>query len=166
MGKAPRCSHALPRPRQMFYLTLICGGFMLFVSEAYPYIPNSYFSAWHKDAGYAVIFACLILYVLCCQVSPGIVRDDSVHELDVYAYDGVLYCRDKVCTTCGTAKLARSKHCRICNVCVSRFDHHCGWMNQCIGERNYVYFVSFLFTHALMLTYGAFALCVRPVPCG
>lgn len=68
----------------------------------------------------------------------------------------VLY-DERECTTCNIPKLARSKHCRVCDVCVSRFDHHCIWLNNCVGERNYRWFLSFLILHAVTLYYGAIA---------
>lgn len=41
-------------------------------------------------------------------------------------------------------RLARSKHCSLCRGCIARFDHHCAWLNQCVGEENYRYFIGFL----------------------
>ena len=34
-----------------------------------------------------------------------------------------------------------SKHCGQCNRWVYHFDHHCKWLNNCIGDRNYKYFI-------------------------
>jgi palmitoyltransferase len=44
----------------------------------------------------------------------------------------------------------------MCDMCVERFDHHCIWINQCVGLRNYKYFLAFLFLHAWLCTYGLF----------
>lgn len=45
-------------------------------------------------------------------------------------------------------------------MCVSKFDHHCIWyifhyfrIRQCVGQKNYKYFVSFLFLHAVWCCY-------------
>lgn len=44
----------------------------------------------------------------------------------------------------------RTKHCSVCNKCVHVFDHHCKWLNQCIGKRNYNWFVFSVLTAILM----------------
>jgi palmitoyltransferase ZDHHC4 len=36
---------------------------------------------------------------------------------------------------------------------VSKYDHHCVWIRQCVGEKNYKYFVSFLGLHAIWCLY-------------
>lgn len=50
----------------------------------------------------------------------------------------------------------RSKHCTVCNKCVSCFDHHCIWLNQCVGEKNYRWFLLFLFINSTFLLYGSY----------
>ena len=65
-----------------------------------------------------------------------------------------MFTENTECSTCKFEKPARSKHCAICNHCVEKFDHHCVWVNQCIGLRNYKYFLTFIFLHAWLCTYG------------
>merc|ERR1719198_2657578 len=50
------------------------------------------------------------------------------------------------CTYCRMVQPPRAKHCRDCDCCVLRNDHHCPFVNNCIGQRNYVYFCGFLFS--------------------
>ena len=46
-----------------------------------------------------------------------------------------------LCGSCLRWKIERSHHCRQCGKCVLKMDHHCPWLANCIGFRNYKYFL-------------------------
>ncbi|KQK16360.1 hypothetical protein BRADI_1g28380v3 [Brachypodium distachyon] len=50
----------------------------------------------------------------------------------------------RYCSRCQNGKPPRCHHCSICDRCVLKMDHHCVWVVNCVGARNYKYFLLFL----------------------
>ncbi|KYQ90117.1 hypothetical protein DLAC_08701 [Tieghemostelium lacteum] len=144
---------------QLVYLSLVMFGFYFFQRDTFAYIPGVYLSGIHRIGAYVAVGITLVSFVVSCNVNPGYINKlNHKYYMSLYDYDRYLYIKKK-CETCSFNKPARSKHCRVCDKCVSRFDHHCPWINNCVGEGNLKYFLTFVFLTASLCLYGAY-LCI------
>jgi len=148
-----------PNPfMQILYLSLVLGGYLLFLRDALSHIPNPYLSIYHRMISHLSVFVTISLFLMCSKANPGKISKKNVSTfLKSFLFDNMLY-TSKRCRTCLIERPARSKHCSICGICVSRFDHHCPWINNCVGEYNLRYFLAFLFATASLCLY-CFYLC-------
>ncbi|CAD8128147.1 unnamed protein product [Paramecium sonneborni] len=146
---------------QIFYVIVAVGGYLVYVYFGFLELfdDNLYVSHLDTAIGSTMALFCFYSFFQACRYKPGIITKENnkvyQNEFKEY-YDNVVYLKDNQCKTCNIIKPARSKHCRVCNVCVSRFDHHCVWIRQCVGQKNYKYFVKFIITHAILCDYGAY----------
>ena len=52
----------------------------------------------------------------------------------------------RTCTLCTSHVSISSRHCMRCGRCTIGFDHHCKLLNNCIGVKNYSYFIILIFS--------------------
>lgn len=145
---------------QIFYGMIACGGYYIYVKVVFlNYCPGPYLAGWHRYTGSLLMFVCYYSFYKACTVDPGVIEDRAQARVSQrrYAYDEVMFKLKNICPTCKIEKPARSKHCAVCDRCVEKFDHHCIWLNQCVGRKNYKWFLSFIFLHIWICLYGSVA---------
>lgn len=81
------------------------------------------------------------------KVNASIIHDyntkyieKNIFNLEEY-YKSIDIGKIMLCVNCLRYKIERSHHCRQCGKCVLKMDHHCPWLANCIGFRNYKFFL-------------------------
>mmetsp|Transcript_30515 Transcript_30515/g.71237 ORF Transcript_30515/g.71237 Transcript_30515/m.71237 type:complete len:332 (-) Transcript_30515:128-1123(-) len=62
--------------------------------------------------------------------------------------------KPRQCSRCKLSKPVRAHHCSVCKRCVLKMDHHCPWINNCVGVRNYRFFMLFMGWLWLLCVFG------------
>ena len=139
---------------QITYLLIINGAYISWMWLGQPLLPTYLVGSIHIYGGVLGIIICHISFFFACSVSPGVITRTNAECFMDQPYDNLLFVEGLFCTTCKVPKPPRSKHCSLCGHCVPTFDHHCVWLNQCVGELNYRYFMTFLLIHLLFFSYA------------
>lgn len=87
------------------------------------------------------------LYALLYFVDPSVKRNKNIEdsnktflELAELGEDILSYC-----PKCKAKREQNSFHCIICNKCIANYHHHCFWVNNCVGRKNFLIFILFVF---------------------
>lgn len=146
----------------LVFLGILAGGVLFWVFEAswqwhnvLPAVVIVFSYLWFltlmfmvKTAGCDPGFAPRNIHV---SYSPSVIREeghqapDEFHSTVSLPYFGTTKPTTvKYCVTCHIWRTPRMSHCHNCDSCVFVHDHHCVFMNNCVGLRNYRYFLWFL----------------------
>jgi len=151
--------------RVYFYLTLVLmyAPQAPFIALICTYFDDKMSPVVYVIAGYLVLIANVTL-MFAAFTDPGIVpRGKPLQEDNPFAEQksptvrkiivNGIELETKWCDTCDIYRPIRTSHCGICNNCVENFDHHCPWTGNCIGRRNYRYYLIFIFACSLDCLY-------------
>ena len=142
---------------QIFYLLLVLILFLLYYFYGIKkYFPHKIISYNLIYILYTILFLAVYNFYLCSISDPGIIRKKNISFLkQKYPYDFLFNSDKPQGKKCNFQKINRSKHCRICDTCIEKFDHHCIWINNCVGAKNFKYFLYFIFIHWVLVTYAS-----------
>lgn len=135
------------------YLLLVTYCFEQFFSKTYPILQHIGLSPLSHVYIYTSIILVYVATTLATITSPGQVKSNNETR---FPNNQLIFFNNKICHTCNIIKPARSKHCSVCNKCFLLFDHHCIWINNCVGLRNYKWFMLYLISNINFLIYGGY----------
>lgn len=140
-----------------FYLAVVSFCLQQFFVYVYPELNKTQIiGPWHKLFIGICVLAVFVSTDLAFFSDPGEISNACLAGyFRKFPDDGLIFF-GRTCTTCQWKKPARSKHCSVCNRCVLRFDHHCIWINNCVGQKNYKWFLLYLISNITMMIYGAY----------
>lgn len=150
------------------YLAVVTFCFCLFIIRTIPLlIPLLPWLSWHWPAIAVLMAMVYVATAIAIMSDPGTITAGHVAK---YPNNNLIFFDGRVCHTCDVVKPARSKHCRVCGHCFAVYDHHCHWINNCVGDNNYRWFLLWLIVNQNFLTYGGYlcarALAAQPHPDG
>lgn len=145
----------------LFYVVVVTFCIFQFFKWVYPALDAAIVTSHIHSACIALSIAgVLFSTVLVIFSDPGTLTDENAPvACSSFTNNGLIFF-NKNCQTCHLEKPARSKHCSVCNKCVLLYDHHCIWVNNCIGYKNYRWFMAFLVLNINLMVYGGY-LCWR-----
>ena len=74
---------------QLIYLSLMGGGFALFLAGSYPLIPNPNLTEYHKPTSFIVMCGGIWIFILASFVDPGTITAANLHRYSRLPYDQV-----------------------------------------------------------------------------
>ncbi|MED6270945.1 hypothetical protein CHARACLAT_015348, partial [Characodon lateralis] len=126
----------------LIYLTVVTFGVFI------PLLPWPWNAVSYAISGISFLFH-FFTNIATVTIDPA---DVSVRAKNNYSTPLPLFDRAKQahviqnlhCYLCDVKVGPKVKHCGVCNKCVEGFDHHCKWLNTCVGQRNYRFFLGAL----------------------
>ncbi|KAH9100139.1 hypothetical protein LEN26_016142 [Aphanomyces euteiches] len=157
-----------PNPlMQIVYLHLVVGGYALFLVFADPLIPNIYLAEYHKYCLPAAVLAAVISFLKASTAPAGKMWSSTVGTNSIPTCiaqnrnaQPAIASNQLVpnIALCATYACHDSIIVRLFSYQSTNFGVDCAWLNACVGELNYKYFIAFIGVNALILIYATYVL--------